>query len=130
MARTVTEVVDYVHAHRCFNHPIFNIWASADPDPEVIGALFHQIQKFCASTRPGLGFPGALTAHGLGAQSHLIMDIVESESGHGKDLATMAGFILNRRAGQPIWADLGDQVAGGPRLQAVSLKVLGNLTGY
>ena len=62
--RTVADLADHVRGHRCYSHPVFRHWADVDPAPEVVGALFHQIQHFCASTRPGLAFPDAL--RGLG----------------------------------------------------------------
>ncbi len=79
MSVTISDLVDRVKNHRCYSHPIFKNWAKVEPEPPVVGALFHQIQSFCASTRPGWSFPDALKKHGLHKQSELLEEIVESE---------------------------------------------------
>lgn len=127
---TVEEIVERVKSHRCYSHPIFQHWAAVNPEPEVVGALFHQIQKFCASTRPGWNFPKALKRIGLGDESHLMQEIVESEKNHGPELATMAGHILNRAAGKAICQDLDDQAAVERALKGFSDRLLGSLPGY
>ncbi len=130
MARTIDDVVAYIRNHRCFTHPIFENWAAANPDVEQLGALFHQIQCFCASTRPGWDMPAALARHGLAEQSRLMQEIVESEANHGPELATMAGHILNRRAGRAVCPDLYDQAAVEGRLRRHSDELLGDVPGY
>jgi hypothetical protein len=92
--------------------------------------LFHQIQNFCASTRPGLNFPTALKQAGLTQQSELLQEIVNSESDHGPELATMAGHILNKSANSAVCKDLSDQSAVEDTLKLFSDKVLGSLPGY
>lgn len=119
-----------IRQHRCYNHPVFENWAANRPAPEVIGALFHQIQKFCASTRPGWDFPDALAKHGLLGESELLQEIVESEADHGPELARMAGFILNQAAGEPVCPDVYDQADVEARLKAQSDRFLGSLPGY
>jgi hypothetical protein len=130
MSKTVNELIEYIRTHRCFKHPIFKNWAAVNPAPEVVSALFHQIQCFCASTRPGWNFPEALAAHGLARQSQLLEEIVESESGHGPELARMAGYIVNRRAQRAVCPDLEDQAAVEDQLRKDSDRILGTLPGY
>jgi hypothetical protein len=130
MPRTIDDVVDHIRNHRCFRHPVFDHWAQQRPAPEVVGALFHQIQCFCAATRPGGSFPWALRVHGLVEQSRLLQEIVDSEADHGPELATMAGFIVNRAAARAVCADLGDQAAVEAHLRACSDLLLWSLPGY
>lgn len=130
MSKNVDDVIEYIRNHRCFQHPIFENWAAVNPAPEVVSALFHQIQSFCASTRPGWNLPRALAAHGLARQSHLLQEIVESESNHGPELARMAGYIVNRRAGKTVCPDLEDQEAVERQLRRDSDRILGSLPGY
>jgi hypothetical protein len=122
--------VERVKNHRCFTHPIFAHWAEVDPAPEVVGALFHQIQKFCASTRPGHNFPAGLKALSRDKESRLMQEIVESEANHGPQLATMAGFIVNRRANRVVIDDLLDQAGVEAQLKEMSDRLLGTLPGY
>lgn len=128
--RTIDDVIAFVHNHRCYDHPIFAHWASVNPKPEVVGSLFHQIRSFCDSTRPGGNMPNALREHGLDRESHLLDEIVESEEDHGPELATMAGYILNKAAGAPVCPDLGDQTAVEAQLKKYSDQMLGHLPGY
>lgn len=128
--KTINDVIKYIRDHRCFNHPIFKNWAAVNPAPEVVGALFHQIQNFCASTRPGWRLPEALAVHGLTRQSRLLEEIVESESNHGPELATMAGYIVNQRAGRTVHSNLADQAAVESKLKQDSDRILGMLPGY
>ena len=126
----IDNIVASVESHRCYSHPVFENWVKNDPSPEVIGALFHQIQNFCASTRPGLKLPLGLKNIGLSEESHLLQEIVESEEDHGPELATMAGHILNRAAGKTICSDLYNQVAVENQLKEYSDRLLGSLPGY
>jgi hypothetical protein len=130
MSKSIDHVVEYIREHRCFSHPIFYHWAEVQPDAETVGALFHQIQNFCASTRPGGALPQALMEHGLPSESRLMQEIAESEANHGPELATMAGYIVNKTARQPICANLADQTAVEARLREASDKLLGTLPGY
>lgn len=130
MSALTEQLVTRVKSHRCYSHPIFENWAMVKPGPEVIGALFHQIQNFCASTRPGWNFPSALKCVGLGEQSGLMEEIVESESGHGPELATMAGHIVNRAARKTVCGDLSDQYAVEEKLKSFSDRLLSALPGY
>ncbi|MGH6689320.1 MAG: hypothetical protein ACREF4_01370 [Gammaproteobacteria bacterium] len=130
MSVTIEDLVARIKGHRCYNHPIFHDWAEVAPAPEAVGALFHQIQKFCASTRPGWSFPQALGELGLTKQSQLLEEIVESESDHGPQLATMAGFIVNRTARQALCPDLSNQAAVEATLKTFSDRLLGSLPGY
>jgi len=123
-------LVTRIKNHRCYSHPIFENWAAVNPPPEVVGTLFHQIQKFCASTRPGLNFPAALKQAGLTQQSELLQEIVNSEADHGPELATMAGHILNKSAASAVCKDLSDQSAVEGTLKLFSDRVLGSLPGY
>lgn len=127
---SIDELVNDIRQHRCYTHPIFENWAANRPSPEVIGALFHQIQKFCASTRPGWNFPDALAQHDLIRESELLQEIVESEEDHGPELARMAGFILNRAAGAQVCPDIYDQEDVEDRLKEHSDRILGQLPGY
>lgn len=124
------KIVEHVKGHRCYSHPVFENWAKVDPSPEVVGALFHQIQNFCASTRPGLNFPDALKKNGLTDQSALMQEIVESEANHGPELATMAGHVVNRAAGDLVCKNLYDQAAVEGKLKEFSDAILGSLPGY
>ncbi|HKU38956.1 MAG TPA: hypothetical protein VJR89_12435, partial [Polyangiales bacterium] len=80
--------------------------------------------------RPGGKFPEAARAHGMSSVAALLDEIVESESNHGPQLATMAGYILNRAAGQDICKDLGDHTAVEAKLREYSDQLLGSLPGY
>ena len=130
MAKTIEEIVQYIRNHRCYSHPVFNNWASVNPETDVIGALFHQIQCFCASTRPGREFPRAVKDLGLVEESSLLQEIVESEEDHGPHLATMAGFILNHTTKSGLFPDLYDRNAIESKLKNYSDKLLGSLPGY
>ncbi|WP_030674237.1 hypothetical protein [Streptomyces sp. NRRL B-1347] len=126
----IDTLVERVHNHRCFTHPVFEHWASANPSADVIGALFHQIQNFCAVTRPGGAFPDALASLEFSQESKLLTEIVESEEDHGPELATMAGYILNKAAGRPVLPDLESQKAVEAGLKEFSDRILGALPGY
>jgi hypothetical protein len=130
MAGLTRQLSRFVRGHRCYTHPVFMNWAIVDPAPEVVGALFHQIQKFCASTRPGWNFPEGLRRIGLHEQGRLIEEIVASESGHGPELATMAGHIINRAARRKVCLDLQDQEAVESELKNFSDQLLRQLPGY
>ncbi len=130
MNSTVEKIAQHIREHRCYSHPIFQNWASMQPDAKTVGALFHQIQSFCASTRPGGRFPDALAEIGLGRESHLLQEIVESEENHGPELATMAGFIMNRAAGEDLCKDLYNQNLVEATLKNCSDDLLGSLPGY
>lgn len=130
MTPAIQNLISRIQNHRCYSHPIFMHWAQVDPEPEVIGALFHQIQNFCAATRPGGNFPAALDLLGMNEQSGLMQEIVESEEDHGPELAMMAGHIINRAAQRNIHPDLQDQAAIEKRLKECSDRFLGSLPGY
>lgn len=130
MSISIHDLVQRIKNHRCYSHPIFKNWAKVNPEPEVMGALFHQIQNFCASTRPGWNFPVALKEHGLHKQSELLNEIVASESGHGPELATMAGYIINQSAGHPLLPDLYNQHQVEAQLKEYSDQFLSDLPGY
>lgn len=130
MTDHLDELVSRIYDHRCFSHPIFEHWAQVNPSPSVLGALFHQIQCFCAATRPGWRFPMALAELGLTEESGLMQEIVESEEGHGAELATMAAFIVNQAAGQTMFEDLDDQDRIEAGLKVLSDYHLGSLPSY
>jgi hypothetical protein len=130
MAKTVEDLVGHIQNHRCYTHPIFVHWAAVDPAPEVIGALFHQIQCFCRATRPGGNFTSALRRLGLEKAATLLQEIVDSEEGHGAQLATMVGFIVNRAAKAEICPNLYDQGAVEGQLKAYSDQLLSCMPGY
>jgi hypothetical protein len=130
MALTIDELVAEIRAHRCYTHAVFQHWAKVSPDTQTVGALFHQIRSFCDATRPGGNFPEALKQHKLSAESALLQEIVESEENHGPELATMAGYIVNRVAGKEIFSDLYDQGAVEAGLKVFSDHLLGTLPGY
>lgn len=104
---TVKDIIRQIESHPVYAHPMWEHWASAKLTAPRLGALFHQIQNFCASTRPGLAFPGGLAALGLNRQSELMSEIVASESGHGADLATMPAIsstlLGNARCSTTCW---------------------------
>ncbi len=127
---SVDRLIDRVTTHRVYNHPLFDHWSDVAPPAPVLGAMFHQIQKFCSSTRPGLGFPDGLEALGLSRQKALIDEVVASESGHGPELATMAGYVVNASSTTPVFTDLGDATTVEAGLKAYSDTILGNLPGY
>jgi hypothetical protein len=126
----IEQLVADIRQHRCYTHPVFENWAANRPNPDVIAALFHQIQKFCASTRPGHNFPDALAKHDLLRESELLQEIVESEADHGPELARMAGFIVNQAAGETVCPDIYDQADVEARLKEKSDEFLGRLPGY
>lgn len=130
MAMTIDDLVAQIRAHRCYSHPVFQHWAKVSPDTPTVGALFHQIRNFCDATRPGHNFPAALKQHKLSAESKLLQEIVESEENHGPELATMAGYIVNRTAGKAVFVDLYNQQAVEAGLKGYSDRLLGTLPGY
>jgi hypothetical protein len=130
MPITIDELVERVQDHRCYNHPIFEHWAQVQPESPVVGALFHQIRNFCDATRPGGKFPGALAMHKLSQESVLLQEIIESEENHGAQLATMAGYVVNKAAGRPVFGDLYDQQLVEQGLKELSDQILKNLPGY
>lgn len=128
-SRPIDALVKFIRSHRCFSHPVFKHWSTNAPAPETIGALFHQIRCFCDSTRPGRNLPAALQAIG-GGGSRLLQEIVDSEEDHGPQLATMAGYIMNRAAGDTVCADLYNQAAVENTLRQCSDRIMGALPGY
>jgi len=128
------DLVERVRHHRLYTHPIWEHWVQAEPSPDVLGALFHQIQRFCASTRPGWVFPDGLRKIGLERQAELLEEIVSSEAGHGPELATMAAHIINRASirasGDRLFSELCDQSGVEGWLKGASDRVLGTLPGY
>ncbi|MEW9533711.1 hypothetical protein [Microbispora sp. NPDC049125] len=127
---SIEELVEKIRSHRCYTHPLFQHWATSAPDVETVGTLFHQIRNFCDATRPGGNFPEALKQHQLSTESGLLQEIVESEENHGPELATMAGYIVNRAAGRQVFTDLYDQEAVEAGLKEFSDRLLGSLPGY
>lgn len=127
---TTDQLVADIRQHRCYTHPVFQDWAVNSPAPDVIAALFHQIQKFCAATRPGRNFPDALAKHDLLRESELFHEIIESEADHGPELARMAGFIVNQASGEQVYPDIYDQADVEARLKEQSDRLLGSLPGY
>jgi len=130
MMDRVGELTAIIESHRCYSHPIFMNWAKVRPAPPVIGALFHQIQCFCAATRPGWSFPKSLYELGSAEQAKLLQEIVESEEDHGPELAAMAGHIVNRAAGEIVFRDLGNQEKVETGLKSFSDGLLSQLPGY
>jgi hypothetical protein len=130
MTTTVDQLLDQITSHRCYNHPIFKHWGDVNPDAEAVGALFHQIQLFCASTRPGGNYLEAMKTHGLMIENQHQHAIVESEENHGPELATMAGHIVNKAAKRAICSDVYNQQAVENTLKECSDKLLGKLPGY
>ncbi|WP_328682219.1 hypothetical protein OG226_27805 [Streptomyces sp. NBC_01261] len=126
---TTDALIDRIKTHRVFDHPLYEHWAAAPPSAEVSGALFHQVQSFCASTRPGGEFPAALRTLGWDEQAVLIEEIVDSESGHGPELATMAGHIVNR-TGSQVFDDVYDTARVEAWLKSSSDQLLSGLPGY
>ncbi|MCR8579098.1 hypothetical protein [Streptomyces sp. Isolate_219] len=126
---TTDTLIDRIKTHRVFDHPLYEHWAATTPSAEVSGALFHQVQSFCASTRPGGEFPTALRSLGWNEQALLIEEIVDSESGHGPELATMAGHIVNR-TGSPVFDDVYDTTRVEAWLKSSSDRLLAGLPGY
>jgi hypothetical protein len=127
---TVDELVREIRTHRAYTHPIWDHWAARRPPPRSLAALFHQIQCFCASTRPGLAFPDGLDALGLDQQSKLIREIVASESGHGADLALMAGHLVNRSSPSVVFEEIDSQEKVEQGLKRYSDLLLGDKPGY
>lgn len=130
MAMTIDDLVAQIRGHRCYTHPVFHHWAKVEPEVETVGALFHQIRNFCDATRPGHNFPEALKSHQLSKESMLLQEIVESEENHGPELATMAGYIVNKVAGREVFSNLYDQHAVEAGLKQFSDRLLSTLPGY
>ncbi|MET7796747.1 hypothetical protein [Streptomyces decoyicus] len=126
---TTDTLIDRIKTHRVFDHPLYEHWAATPPSAEVSGALFHQVQSFCAATRPGGEFPTALRSLGWNEQALLIEEIVDSESGHGPELATMAGHIVNR-TGSRVFDDVYDTTRVEAWLKSSSDRLLAGLPGY
>ena len=127
---SLATVVAHIEAHRCYTHPFFDNWAGRELPPVVLGALFHQIRHFCDATRPGGNFPEGLRRLGLRDGAALIEEIVASEANHGRDLAVMAGYILNCAAGREVCRRVDDQVAVERTLKDLSDQVFGPWPGY
>jgi hypothetical protein len=127
---TVDELVREIRTHRAYTHPIWDHWAARRLPPKSLAALFHQIQCFCASTRPGLAFPDGLDALGLEQQSKLIREIVASESGHGADLALMAGHLVNRSSPSIVFDEIDSQEKVEKGLKQYSDQLLSHRPGY
>lgn len=127
---STNSLVDAVKTSRVYSHPFYEHWAAAAPTPDVSSALFHQVQKFCASTRPAGVFPEALRSEGFDNSAGLLDEIVESESGHGPELATMAGHVINCSGAGTIYPDVyaTERVEAG--LKQASDRLLGQLPGY
>jgi len=123
-------LITLIEESRLFKHPFFSDWASTQCSPEVFGALFHQIQCFCASTRPGLHFPQNLRIYGYEREAALIEEIVEGEEGHGRQLATMAAYLVNRAANRQLFTELEDQEGIEAGLKIYSDELLGHLPAY
>lgn len=130
MNTSVQWLIHDVTTSRLFKHPLFDHWAARPVRYEVHGAIFHQIQMFCASTRPALNFPSSLKQHGFMKQSELIEEIVAGEKGHGQKLAAMAAHIINRSEATNYFSDIYDQVTIEKRLKLWSDFFLHNLPGY
>lgn len=127
---TVDEFVREIRTHRAYTHPIWDHWAARRLPPKSLAALFHQIRCFCASTRPGLAFPDGLRSLGMQQQSKLIGEIVASESGHGADLALMAGHLVNRSSQRVLFDDINSQEMVESGLKQYSDLLLGHRPGY
>lgn len=127
---SVENLVSYIKNHPCLSHPIFNNWAEVKPSSEVVAALFHQIRSFCDSTRPIHNLAQGLTNIGLSQESSLVQQIGESEENHRPELATMAGYIINKMSKAQILSDLYDQHDVENYLKKSSDALLGNLPGY
>jgi hypothetical protein len=127
---TIKQLLNHVENHRCYTHPLFYNWGKVNPDVGTLGALFQQIQLFCSSTRAGGNYLEAMKVHNLAKENHLQQAIVESEANHGPELATMAGYVINKKAKQTIFADVYDQEAVENKLKSYSNQLLGNLPGY
>lgn len=127
---TVENLVSYIKGHSCYNHSIFKNWAKVDPSKETVAALFHQIRSFCDATRPVHNLPAALIKNGFSKESTLVVGIGESEENHGPELATMAGYIINKMSKIPVFKDLSNQLEIESYLKEKSDEILGNLPGY
>jgi len=123
-------LVHDIRAHRCHNHPLFEHWLASRPTPEIIGAFYHHMQAVCSASRPGWSFDEGLDRLGMDQATATLRAIVASEENHGPHLATMAGFLMNRAAGQIIHPDLDDQEAVELILKRCSDEVMGGLPGY
>lgn len=128
--RRIESLVAEVQDHRVFGHPLYRHWSETLPSVDVSGALFHQIQSFCASTRPGCAFPDALRSFGWQEQAGLMVEIVDSEAGHGPELAAMAGHIINRSGEGTLYPDVFDGARVEAGLKQASDRLLSGLPGY
>lgn len=127
---SANKLVSYIKSHRCYTHPIFQNWVLVKPNRDVVAALFHQIRSFCDSTRPVHNLPHALIQNGFSNESGLVKSIAESEENHGPQLATMAGYVLNKMGNEPLFDDLYDTETIEAYLKSKSDALLGNLPGY
>jgi hypothetical protein len=125
-----SELVNHIRNHHCYNHPLFHHWATVNPTADVVGALFHHIQRLCSCTRPALNFENGLARLELDAECKILSAIVKSEADHGPQLATMAAHIVNRRSGNIVFTDLSDQAAIEAQLAKYSAQKLGMMPGY
>jgi hypothetical protein len=95
-ATELRELTDIAEKHSVMSHPIFDHLKQVAPSGEHLGAFFDQVQHFCAATRSSRSLPQALREIGLPGVATHIDAIAESESGHGKDLAMMIAYIMNK----------------------------------
>lgn len=130
MADLMDQLVTYIRAHRCLNHPIFHHWAQVNPSAEVIGAFFHHQQTACNATRPGRNFDQGLTNMDMAEATQTLKEIVASEEDHGPHLARMAGFLMNRASGRTIHPDLDDKEGIEEVMRNCSRTFFSHLPGY
>ena len=127
---SANKLASYIKSHPCYSHPIFYNWSKINPSKEVVGALFHQIRSFCDATRPAHNLIDGLLQNGLSTESSLVKGITESEENHGPELATMAGYIINKMNDPLVFDDVYNQHQVEDALKKDSDKLLGNLPGY
>lgn len=125
-----SELVRCVRNHNCYSHPLFYHWVDVRPSPQVIAAFFFQLKSFCAATRYGWSFPKALRSFDFSFESELLQGIVDSEVGHGLDLAKMVGFVINRAAKSTLFEELDNQQLVEAKLKCYSDALLGHLDEY
>jgi len=130
MTKKLLDIKSKIKEHRCYTHPVFDHWIITKPSPSAVGAFFHQLQRFCAATRPGWNFPEALTELDMLIEGQYLQEIVDSEVDHGRALAKMAGFIVNCAANHVVFKELDNQIFIERALKKYSDQVLGALPGY
>ncbi len=85
-----------LNTHPVFEHPIYKQIAYQKLDQESMKSFWRHMGKYCALTRPGHNFIPSLRTAGLTQTADNMESIIASEAGHGKELETMAQYLIGK----------------------------------